>query len=66
MDEADSVIKFRCEHCGQKFSVHKNNAGKKGKCPKCKKIIVIPKVQTHKPLTNKTDSAESKINSKYS
>ena len=66
MDDADSIIKFRCEKCGQKFSVHKNNAGKKGKCPKCKNIIVIPKVQTHSPLTNKTDSADSKINSKYS
>ena len=47
MDDADSVIKFRCEHCGQKFNVHKNNAGKKGKCPKCKKIIVIPKQIEH-------------------
>lgn len=66
MDDADSIIKFRCENCGQKFSVHKNNAGKRGKCPKCKNIIVIPKVQTQSPLTNKTDSEDSKINSKYS
>lgn len=66
MDDADSIIKFRCENCGQKFSVHKNNAGKKGKCPKCKNIIVIPKVQTQSSLTNKTDSEESKVNSKYS
>ncbi|MHC4535294.1 MAG: hypothetical protein ACYS6K_15195 [Planctomycetota bacterium] len=27
VDDADSIIKFRCENCGQKFSVHKNNAG---------------------------------------
>ncbi|MDT8299902.1 MAG: hypothetical protein RQ760_00370 [Sedimentisphaerales bacterium] len=66
MVDADSIIKFRCEKCGQKFSVHKNNAGKKGKCPKCKNIIVIPKVQTQSPPTSKTDSEESKINSKYS
>ena len=48
MDDADSVIKFRCENCGQKFSVHKNIAGKKGQCPKCKNIIVIPKQAEHK------------------
>ena len=48
MDDADSVIKFRCENCGQKFSVHKNLAGKKGQCPKCKAVIVIPKQAEHK------------------
>ena len=66
MDEADSIIKFRCENCGQKFSVHKNNAGKKGKCPKCKNIIVIPEVQIQSPLTRQSDSEDSKINSKFS
>jgi DNA-directed RNA polymerase subunit RPC12/RpoP len=66
VDDADSIIKFRCENCGQKFSVHKNNSGKKGRCPKCKNIIVIPKVQTQSPLRNKTNSEDSKINSKYS
>lgn len=66
MDDADSIIKFSCENCGQKFSVHKNNAGKKGKCPKCKNIIVIPKVQIQSPLTRQGDLEDSKINSKYS
>ena len=66
MNDADSIIKFRCENCGQKFSVHKNNAGKKGKCPKCKIIIVIPEVQIQSPLTRQGDSEDSKINSKYS
>ena len=42
MDDTDLTIKFRCENCGQKFSVHKNLAGKKGQCPKCKQTIVIP------------------------
>jgi DNA-directed RNA polymerase subunit RPC12/RpoP len=66
VDDADSIIKFRCENCGQKFSVHKNNAGKKGRCPKCKNIIVIPEVRTQSPLTRQGDSEASKINSKYS
>ncbi len=54
MDEADLVIKFCCESCSQRFSVHKNNAGKKGICPKCKKIIVIPQIQTQIPPSNQT------------
>ena len=56
VDEADSVIKFRCENCGQKFSVHKNNAGKKGKCPRCKNIIIIPKIQITDLLTTQNNS----------
>lgn len=56
MEDLESVIKFRCENCGQKFSVHKNNAGKKGKCPKCKKILVIPK-QAEPTTPNKSTHA---------
>ena len=66
MDDADSVIKFRCENCGQKFSVHKNNAGKKGKCPKCKNIIVVPELESTNSTLRQGDSEDSKINSKYS
>ncbi|MBA7474838.1 hypothetical protein ES707_10196 [subsurface metagenome] len=42
MNKPDFVIKFRCKNCGQKISVPKIHAGKKGKCPKCKSIIVVP------------------------
>jgi hypothetical protein len=66
VDEANLVIKFCCENCGQKFSVHKNNAGKKGKCPKCKNIIVIPKIQTQSPLSNQTDSETDEVSPKNS
>jgi hypothetical protein len=66
VDEADVIIKFRCEHCGQKFSVHKNNTGKKGKCPKCKKIIVIPQIQTAGHPKNQTDSGVSEACSENS
>jgi len=40
--EPESVIRFHCKNCGQKISVPKIHAGKKGKCPKCKSIIVVP------------------------
>ena len=35
------MIKFYCE-CGQKISVDDVHAGKKGRCPKCKTIVLIP------------------------
>ena len=66
MDDADSIIKFRCESCGQKFSVHKNNAGKKGKCPKCKNIVVVPELESTNSTSKQSDSEDSEINSKYS
>lgn len=36
------MIRFRCENCGCKIKVTEDNAGKKGKCPKCKKVLVVP------------------------
>jgi len=38
----DNVIKFICAECGQHISVPIIHAGKKGKCPKCKNMVVIP------------------------
>lgn len=37
------MISFACSNCGQKISVSKCCAGRKGKCPSCKKIILVPK-----------------------
>lgn len=39
------MIKFRCDNCGQKFRVPEIQAGKKGRCPKCKNIITVPNQQ---------------------
>ena len=66
MDEADSIIKFHCKNCGQKIRVPQIHAGKKGKCPKCKNIIVVPKVQTAGTLTEQSNAAEEKTNTKSS
>jgi len=41
MDESP-LIKFRCESCGQKIIAPRIYAGKKSKCPACKKTLVIP------------------------
>ncbi|MHC4174862.1 MAG: hypothetical protein ACYTBX_15485 [Planctomycetota bacterium] len=36
------MIKFCCKNCGQKISAPEIHVGKKGKCPKCKNIVVVP------------------------
>ncbi|MEN6578955.1 MAG: hypothetical protein ABFD90_21610 [Phycisphaerales bacterium] len=35
-------MKFSCEHCGRLLSVADKQAGRKGRCPQCKKTITIP------------------------
>ncbi len=35
------MIEFKCK-CGKKFSVDDKYAGKKGKCPKCKEVVIVP------------------------
>ena len=37
------MIKFCCSHCGQEINIPEIHAGKKGRCPKCKNIVVVPK-----------------------
>lgn len=36
------MIRFTCKNCGQKIAVAETQAGKKGRCPKCKTILVVP------------------------
>jgi len=36
------MIQFSCEQCGCKLSIQDANAGKRGKCPKCKNVLVVP------------------------
>jgi DNA-directed RNA polymerase subunit RPC12/RpoP len=40
------MIRFKCIYCGQKVRTSDGNGGKKGKCPKCKSMILIPAGQT--------------------
>lgn len=39
------MIRFHCKSCGQKINVAGKYAGKKGKCPKCKNIVIVPRAQ---------------------
>jgi len=38
----DDFIRFRCE-CGHRIKVHKRDAGKTGRCPKCSKWVETPR-----------------------
>jgi hypothetical protein len=40
------MIRFCCEHCAHKISVQDKGVGKKGKCPKCGGVIVVPAEST--------------------
>jgi len=39
---ADEYIRFRCQ-CGFRIKVHKKNAGKAGRCPKCSRWVEAPR-----------------------
>jgi len=43
------AIKFSCQHCKKPLSVKDELAGKQGKCPGCKQVILIPQQQNTPP-----------------
>lgn len=36
------AIEFHCDHCGAEVRTADENAGKRGKCPRCKQSVYIP------------------------
>jgi len=54
----DFVIKFRCRNCNQKIRVPKIHADKKGRCPKCKNIVVVPKIEKPSPVTSQSKTTK--------
>jgi hypothetical protein len=54
----DFMIKFSCENCGRKIRAPEIHAGKKGKCPKCKNIVVVPKLEDIGSLARQTTTEE--------
>jgi DNA-directed RNA polymerase subunit RPC12/RpoP len=43
------VIRFKCIYCGQRILARDDGVGKKGKCPKCKHELVVPKSTKGRP-----------------
>ncbi len=54
MNEPEPPIRFRCKNCGQKIRIPKIHAGKKGKCPKCRNIVIVPQTGDTTPLASQT------------
>jgi phage FluMu protein Com len=52
------MIKFHCKSCGQNLSVPEIHAGKKGKCPKCKNVFLIPQIQDTSPLATQSKATD--------
>jgi DNA-directed RNA polymerase subunit RPC12/RpoP len=40
------MIKFHCKNCGREISVQDKHSGKRGKCPKCGNVVVVPDKST--------------------
>ena len=53
------MIKFQCDNCGKNFSVPEDQAGKKGKCPKCKTLVVVPVSEDCSSVKGRSDSEAS-------
>jgi DNA-directed RNA polymerase subunit RPC12/RpoP len=55
------VIRFKCIYCGQRILAKDDGAGKKGKCPKCKHDLVVPKTTKGRPAISieKTEPVHS-------
>jgi len=53
---------FSCENCGRRLTVPAGQAGKKGRCPQCKKALVIPTTipeQAVEPIGAASEAIES-------
>jgi DNA-directed RNA polymerase subunit RPC12/RpoP len=59
------VIEFVCNKCGKKISVHEKHAGKKGKCPKCRNVLIVPKLQNSSCSPEQSVPKDKQQGSKY-
>lgn len=64
MNEPEPLIRFRCKNCGQKIRIPKIHAGKKGKCPKCRNIVIVPQTGNTRPLASQTKPNSIEVGSK--
>ncbi|KPJ63340.1 MAG: hypothetical protein AMS15_00575 [Planctomycetes bacterium DG_23] len=38
-------VKLRCFSCGKRLSVDEKYAGKRGRCPTCGQVIIVPRIE---------------------
>ncbi|MCJ7730365.1 MAG: hypothetical protein MUO27_10885, partial [Sedimentisphaerales bacterium] len=51
------MIKFKCIYCGQRILAQDEGRGKKGHCPKCRHLLVVPWTTKDRPAIS-TDTPE--------
>lgn len=49
------MISFHCKKCGKKIKVPEEHVGKKGRCPRCRAIVVVPKPKAAEPARSQSD-----------
>jgi DNA-directed RNA polymerase subunit RPC12/RpoP len=60
------MIEFQCNKCGQKISIHEIYAGKKGRCPKCKNVLIVPELQNSSCEPEENVPVDNQKGSKFS
>jgi hypothetical protein len=50
------MITFKCESCGVGLRVSDGQAGKRGKCPKCRADVVVPATCPTEPASSRRDT----------
>ncbi|MHC4618779.1 MAG: TFIIB-type zinc ribbon-containing protein [Planctomycetota bacterium] len=58
------MIEFRCKNCGQKIRAPEVRVGHKGKCPRCKNVVLIPRPEQVQAGTNQTAPPDSQPDAK--
>ncbi|MCJ7778782.1 MAG: hypothetical protein MUP16_10755 [Sedimentisphaerales bacterium] len=60
------MIRIKCKNCGRKFNVAEINASKKGKCPSCKNVLIVPKLKSSSYASKQGVSEDKQKGLKYS
>ncbi len=55
------MIKFRCKNCNRRISVPEIHAGKTGKCPKCKSVVIVPLMDSSTAVSDSDGAQEYKL-----
>lgn len=59
------MIKFYCKHCGQQIGAPAGSARRETRCPRCKKMVVVPEVKNAGPDADQSNISDSKVRTKY-
>jgi hypothetical protein len=48
------MINIHCDNCGRKFNVPESGAGKSGRCPNCRQVVVVPILDDNNSFTDRS------------